>query len=307
MDGLSKSCMLSWWLLEAYESTMSYFMQCCKLYNISGFVNLDWVRRQAVWHIQAVNYCLCKCSHIHENFRTMLTNIGSSAEMELEVEEEPNEKIHSPILNSHYFCDDEDNDGDHSQIDTVPFDVDYNDSASAPIKNTRAPWWKPGVWTVNHYGVILDECWSCWKDVGYQLHPTFFSTIHFEVPIHDTLLHCPTPWSTPYSHSETWQEPTVLHLSTGAAQWSWSQLWLHWKSEGPCEGHRMGTLTYRQFNKNYWLGSRKECYFTARRGHWYIYRPGQHYLGYPCSPFPNEFPPTSPDSIQPWWCHILNK
>ena len=58
--------------------------------------------------------------------------------------EEPNEKIHPPILNSHCFGDDEDDDGedddgDHSQMDSVPFDLDYDDYGSAPIKNGRAP------------------------------------------------------------------------------------------------------------------------------------------------------------------------
>jgi hypothetical protein len=184
----------------------------------TGFLNFDWVRRQALRHIRAVDYCLCKRSHIHGNFRTMLANIGSSADMEVEMEgEEPDEQIHPPTLNSHCFGhdeDDEDDDGDHSQMDSVAFDLDYDDYGSAPIKNSRAPRREPGVWTVNRDGVwILDECWSHWKDMGYRLHPTFFTTIHSDVPIHDTLLPSPTPRTMPYCHSETWQEPTVLHLS----------------------------------------------------------------------------------------------
>ena len=183
----------------------------------TGFLNFDWIRRQAVRHIRAVDYCLCKRSHIHGKLRTMLPE---DAVMEAEVDgEEPNEKIHRPILNSHCFGDDEDDDGDeddvdHSQMDSVPFDLDYDDYGSAPIKNGRAPRREPGVWTVNRDGVwILDECWSRWKDMGYRLHPTFFSTINPKVPVHDTLLPCPTPRTTPYCHSQTWQEPTVLHLS----------------------------------------------------------------------------------------------
>jgi len=74
----------------------------------TGFLIFDWIRRQAVWQIWAVDYCLCKCGHIHGNFQTMLPDIGSDAEMEVEVDgEEPNEQIHRPILHSHCFSDDD--------------------------------------------------------------------------------------------------------------------------------------------------------------------------------------------------------
>ena len=84
----------------------------------TGFLNFDWIRRQAIRHIRAVDYCLCKRSHIHGNFRTMLPDIKSDAEMEVDMDEEkPNEQIHHPIpLNSHCFGIDEDvDDWDHLQ------------------------------------------------------------------------------------------------------------------------------------------------------------------------------------------------